>query len=310
MSAADPLLVETLTRMLEEHCAPEVVERAERGEWPKALWDTLEAAGLPLAWVPETQGGAGASLADGFGIVRVAARYAAPVPLAETLLAGWTLSKAGMDAPPGPLCAAPTRGDGAPELNSTGRLSGVLRGVPFASRARALVLVARREGNAAMAMLELDADRHRDRIGRGSSLAGEPRDDVYLDDLIPNAIADLPEDFDLAQRRMGAALRAQQIAGALEAALEQSPPLRGRSQPVRPPHRQVPGSAAQPGDARGRGGGGRRGGGRCGLGHRALRRRRRTRLSRGGGSQDSHGRGGGQRRGNCPPGSRRDRVHP
>ena len=235
MSAADPLLVETLTRMLEEHCAPEVVERAERGEWPKALWDTLEAAGLPLAWVPETQGGAGASLADGFGIVRVAARYAAPVPLAETLLAGWTLSKAGMDAPPGPLCAAPTRGDGAPELNSTGRLSGVLRGVPFASRARALVLVARREGNAAMAMLELDADRHRDRIGRGSSLAGEPRDDVYLDDLIPNAIADLPEDFDLAQRRMGAALRAQQIAGALEAALEQSLRYAGdRSQFGRP----------------------------------------------------------------------------
>ena len=89
MSAADPLLVETLTRMLEEHCTPEAVARAEQGEWPNELWDTLEAAGLPLAWVPETRGGAGASLADGFGIVRVAARYAAPVPLAETLLAGW-----------------------------------------------------------------------------------------------------------------------------------------------------------------------------------------------------------------------------
>ena len=235
MSAGDPLLVETLTRMLEEHCTPEVVERAERGEWPKALWDTLEAAGLPLAWVSETQGGAGASLADGFGIVRVAARYAAPVPLAETLLAGWTLSKSGMDALPGPLCAAPTRSDGAPELNSTGRLSGVLRGVPFASHAKALVLVARRDDSAVMAMLELDADRRRDRVGHGSSLAGEPLDDVYLDDLIPDAIADLPEDFDLAQRRMGAALRAQQIAGALEAALEQSLRYAGdRSQFGRP----------------------------------------------------------------------------
>ena len=310
MSAADPLLVETLTRMLEEHCTPEVVERAERGEWPKALWDTLEAAGLPLAWVPETQGGAGASLADGFGIVRIAARYAAPVPLAETLLAGWALSKAGVDAPPGPLSAAPTRGDGAPELNSAGRLSGVLRGVPFASRARALVLVARRESNAAMAMLELDADRRRDRVGRGSNLAGEPLDDVYLDDRIPDAIADLPAEFDLLQRRMGAALRAQQIAGALEAALEQSLRYAGDRSQFGPPHRQVPGSAAQPGDARGRGGGGRRGGGRRGLGHRALRRRRRTRLSRGGGSQDSHGRGGGQRRGHRPPGSRRESGSP
>ena len=235
MSTADPLLVETLTRMLEEHCTPEVVDRAERGEWPKELWDTLEAAGLPLAWVPETRGGAGASLADGFGIVRVAARYAAPVPLAETLLAGWTLSQAGVDAPPGPLSAAPTRTDDAPALNSRGRLSGVLRGVPFASDARALVLVARRGDGVAMAMLKLDADRHRDRVGRGSSLAGEPQDDVSLDDLIPDVITNLPAGFDLAQRRVGATLRAQQIAGALEAALEQSLRYAGdRSQFGRP----------------------------------------------------------------------------
>ena len=222
MSAADPLLVETLTRMLEEHCTPEVVERAEQGEWPNELWDTLEAAGLPLAWVPETHGGAGASLADGFGIVRVAARYAAPVPLAETLLAGWTLSQAGVDAPPGPLATAPTRSGDAPALDSQGRLSGVLRGVPFASHARALVLVARRDDGVAMAMLELDANRRRDRIARGASLAGEPQDDVVLDNLTPDVIADLPAEFDLAQRRMGATLRAQQIAGALEAALELS----------------------------------------------------------------------------------------
>ena len=92
------------------------------------LWDTLEAAGLPLAWVPEARGGAGASLADGFGIVRVAARYAAPVPLAETLLAGWTLSQAGVDVPPGPLerCAHPHRTT-CPRSIRRGRLSGVLR---------------------------------------------------------------------------------------------------------------------------------------------------------------------------------------
>ena len=235
MSAADPLLVETLTWMLEEHCTPEVVDRAEQGEWPQTLWDTLEAAGLPLAWVPETRGGAGASLADGFGIVRVAARYAAPVPLAETLLAGWTLSQAGVDAPPGPLSAAPTRTDDAPALNSRDRLSGVLRGVPFASDARALVLVARRGDGVAMAMLKLDADRHRDRVKRSSSLAGEPQDDVSLHDLIPDVIADLPAEFALVQRRIGATLRAQQIAGALEAALQQSLRYAGdRSQFGRP----------------------------------------------------------------------------
>ena len=156
-----------------------MVQRAEQGEWPKELWDTLEAAGLPLAWVPEAHGGAGASLADGFGIVRVAARYAAPIPLAETLLAGWTLSQAGVDAPSGTAChrAHPTA-TMRPRSILRDRLSGVLRGVPFASDARALVLVVRRGDGVAMAMLELDADRHRERIARGSSLAGEPQDDI------------------------------------------------------------------------------------------------------------------------------------
>ena len=235
MSAADPLLIETLTRMLEEHCKPEVVARAEQGEWPQALWDTLEAAGLPLAWVPEARGGAGASLADGFGIARVAARHAVPVPLAETLLAGWTLSQAGVDAPPGPLGAAPTRADDTCALDSRGRLSGMLRRVPFASDAKALVLVARQGDGAAMAMVRLDPSRHRERIGRGSSLAGEPQDDVLLDDLIPDEIVNLPAEFHLAQRRLGATLRAQQIAGALEATLRQSLRYAGeRSQFGRP----------------------------------------------------------------------------
>src|SRR6516225_3839948 len=64
-------------------------QRRGEGVWPKALWDALEESGLPLTWVPEELGGAGAALADGFAVLRVAGRYAAPVPLAETLMAGW-----------------------------------------------------------------------------------------------------------------------------------------------------------------------------------------------------------------------------
>ena len=63
-------------------------ERRCGRRWPKP--------GLTLAWVPEEHGGAGAELADGFAMLGVAGRYAAPVPLAETLLAGWLLSRAGI----------------------------------------------------------------------------------------------------------------------------------------------------------------------------------------------------------------------
>ncbi len=32
---------------------------ADRGEWPAAIWDAVLQAGLPLALVPEAQGGVG-----------------------------------------------------------------------------------------------------------------------------------------------------------------------------------------------------------------------------------------------------------
>ena len=89
-------------------------------------------AGLPLAWVPEKLGGAGASLADGFAILGAAGRYALPVPLAETLLAGWLLARAGIEAPAGAMTVAPARPRDRITLNADGTLSGRASGVPFA----------------------------------------------------------------------------------------------------------------------------------------------------------------------------------
>ena len=36
---ADPLIVDTTTRMLSEICGPEVVTAAENGTWPRTLWE-------------------------------------------------------------------------------------------------------------------------------------------------------------------------------------------------------------------------------------------------------------------------------
>ena len=92
----------------------------------------MSAAGLPLAWVPEKLGGAGASLADGFAILGAAGRYALPVPLAETLLAGWLLARADVEAPAGAMTVAPARPRDRMTLNADGTLSGRANGVPFA----------------------------------------------------------------------------------------------------------------------------------------------------------------------------------
>src|SRR4051794_22375293 len=67
---------------------PQTINHDKAGAWTATLWRALSEAGLPLAWVPEEFGGAGADLADGFAVINAAGRFALSVPLAETLLAG------------------------------------------------------------------------------------------------------------------------------------------------------------------------------------------------------------------------------
>ncbi len=58
--STDNIIVDTATRIFQDLCEPNTVNEAERGEWPKGLWDALEESGLTLAWVPDELGGAGA----------------------------------------------------------------------------------------------------------------------------------------------------------------------------------------------------------------------------------------------------------
>jgi acyl-CoA dehydrogenase len=214
---ADTIIVDTATRIFQDLCEPATVNEAEAGTWPAALWQALEEAGLPLAWVPDGLGGAGAEIADGFAILRVAGRFAAPVPIAETLFAGWLLARAGLAAPPGPMTVAPVHVDGHIALAADGTLSGRARHLPFARHAQHIAALARRGGGRAVALISASglAMRH------GTSLAGEPSDEVIFDGAAPVAAAPIALDEE-ALVAFGAALRLQQIAGALEKILEQS----------------------------------------------------------------------------------------
>ena len=121
--------------------------------WPKALWDALEESGLPAAWVSEDLGGAGAGMADGFAVLRVAGRFAAPAPIAETLIAGWLLGRAGIALPGGPLTVAPVHADGRITLGADGRLGGRARHVPFARNAGHIAVLAARGGEPVAALV-------------------------------------------------------------------------------------------------------------------------------------------------------------
>ena len=223
---ADPLIVDTTARMLSELCGPEVVTRAEDGTWPAALWEALEESALTRAWIPETLGGPGTSLADGFAIVRLAGTHAVPAPLAETLLAGWLASEAGIETPQGPITVAPVDGSSSVRLDG-GVLSGSAARVPFARACGHLVAVfesADAENAAATTASGVAiVDRAACAVEPGTSLAGEPSDTVVFDGVVPIARS-APATVNLAERlrRMGATLRAEQMAGALEGCLEQS----------------------------------------------------------------------------------------
>ena len=222
---ADPLIVDTTARMLSELCGPEVVTAAEDGTRPDALWEALEESALTRAWVPEALGGPGTSLADGFAIVRLAGTHAVPAPLAETLLAGWLASNAGLETPEGPLTVAPVDAASALRLEG-GRLVGSARRVPFASVCEHIVAAytdgdpsASTGANQGVALIHRSACT----VEPGTSLAGEPSDTVLFDGAIPVARS-APAAVNLAERlrRMGATVRSQQMAGALERCLEQS----------------------------------------------------------------------------------------
>jgi acyl-CoA dehydrogenase len=210
------IVAETATRIFADLADPQTVNSAKSDAWKSGLWRALEEAGLTLAWVPDTLGGAGASLADGFEVLGVAGRFAVPVPLAETLLAGWLLSRAGMTSPQGTMTVAPTRPMDRITLNADATLSGRARGVPFASEAAHLAVLAHSPNGAQVALVPASTAR----ISAGRTLAGDPLCDVVLDRAKPLNVAAAPAGLDqTAFHLMGSVVRAVETAGALEAIL-------------------------------------------------------------------------------------------
>jgi acyl-CoA dehydrogenase len=218
--ANDSLVAETARRIFRDVCDPQTLNRAADDSWVAPAWSALEEAGLPLAWVPEALGGSGAGLADGFAVLREAGRAAVPLPIAETLLAGWMLAQVGVSAPKGPMTCGPVRDGDKVVLADNGTLSGRLRAVPLAKATGHLAVLAEREaGGGVVALVEAGAVQ----IADGTSLAGDALNPVHFDGVRPVAVEDAPSGLDAgAVLLMGAAGRAMQMAGALEAILDLS----------------------------------------------------------------------------------------
>ncbi len=211
-------LEDSAERLFAEKTTREVWRSAEQGQFPQALWDAVTEAGFTAALLPEGAGGFGATVAEAMALLRISAAHAAPIPLAETMLAGWLLAKAKLPVPDGVITLAPVRVKDVLTVkrdDAGWRLSGTAARIPWARDAAAIAVLAQGPDGPLVACLKTGAFT----TAHDQNLAGEPRDTVTVDTVLAADVV-APAPFGPADlRAAGAAIRTVQIAGALAHAL-------------------------------------------------------------------------------------------
>ena len=89
------MLLESMSRLFEDHCTKQVADAAETGVFAQGLWDVVAETGVPLAALPESAGGADAEWSDLFAALRVAARFSLR-PIGPTTRSRWCIHPLGL----------------------------------------------------------------------------------------------------------------------------------------------------------------------------------------------------------------------
>lgn len=205
---AGDMLREATARLFADILTPAARAAAAEGGLPQALWSAVEELGLPSAMLPEEAGGFGIPIADALSLIAVAGEYALPLPLADTMLAGFLLTKARLNVPLGPMAVA----QGAEvTVAADGRVTGRAWGVPWGRHVRAIAILAEADGTPFVVCLPQEELT----VEPDANIAGDPRDNVRFKDVAaPRAsVAFGKREW----RAAGAATRALMMAGALRA---------------------------------------------------------------------------------------------
>jgi acyl-CoA dehydrogenase len=217
------MLLESMNRLFEDKSTKQVIDAAETGTFATDLWQSVAETGVPLAALPESAGGADAEWSDLYAVLRVAGRFSAPIPLAETMLAGWVAASAGLELSDGPMTVGPVRGADRLSLTRDGngwRLSGKASRLPYATHVTKTVLIADGPDGEMAVALEGTGDAE---IAKGKNIANEARDTLTFTNarLSADAVAPLGHGVSRgALYRRGALARATMMSGALEKAMD------------------------------------------------------------------------------------------
>lgn len=222
MNELRTILGDVVTRLFTDLATKDLLESAETGAWPDALWQAVEENGLTWPLVPEAKGGAGGSWGDAFVVARAAGRHAVPLPIVETIVGSWLLSASGLDVPSGPLTLAPVHREDRLRLARAGggwRLGGTAARVPWGRAAGHAVVVTEADGRTMVALVAGGAGQ----VKTDQNLAREPRDTVAFDAAPVLAAAPAGRGIPAhAVRLYGALARSAQMAGGLDYLLRQA----------------------------------------------------------------------------------------
>ena len=212
MSETGKIIFDTASRIFTDLSTAEVINAAENGEWPQALWQAIVESGLTLTWIAEAAGGVGADMLDGFAVLKAAGAAAVPVPLAETMMAGWLLDKADLPVDSEPMSVV------IGGLNWDGEvLTGTVTGIPHGRNASNLVVILNGQEGAKAFSCKLDELA----VTPVAALSGEPWDTLEFKGVRPVQVGVLREGVDeAAAQALGALIRCAQASGAMAQALE------------------------------------------------------------------------------------------
>lgn len=210
------LVLDAAERIFRDLADSQTIIHSRSEAWKQPLWEALDDVGLPLAMVPEANGGHELPLAEGLAVARAAGRAGLAIPLVDTMIAGWVLGHTQLEIPAGsrpilvPCLSRDVRQESEDVFVRTTK-------VPFGRAATHLVLVATLGGNTSVALVPAE----RCEISRGCNLAGDPSDDVQVT-LHPDLFAETDRLAPEVVFLLGAVARSLQIAGALETLLDLS----------------------------------------------------------------------------------------
>ena len=216
------LVLEQADRLFGQHVTKERLEAADAGAWSAEIWEAVAEAGLPLALVPEERGGIGLPPTVAMRLVRRAAYFALPVPLGEAMLASAFWAAASGEVLDGSLSLAPAGSAGAFAVRRDGPgtvLDGYAARVPWGRDVETVLVHACDEGGADYLVR---VPRAAFRVDPSRNLANEPRDRLTAEDveLAEDAVRPAPPLPPGGFLTAGALLRAQQMVGAMERALD------------------------------------------------------------------------------------------